>query len=79
MIDRKEILAEAKKHGLTCSGHDIIDLDNGLAINTAFFISKVRKLSQISEFEESVKSIILGCQACTDTTECEDSFYCRRC
>jgi hypothetical protein len=53
LINRQQIFAEAKKHGLVESGFNFIDRDYGLVVNSAYLISKVRKLSDKIGLEEA--------------------------
>jgi hypothetical protein len=53
LINREQIFAEAKKHGLEESGFNFIDRDFGLVVNSAYLISKVRKLSEKIGLEEA--------------------------
>lgn len=60
LCNRVEILAEAKKQGLILSGHNFIDYENGLLINSAYLISKTRRLLMTCTLEEAIAELING-------------------
>ena len=58
MIDRAKILEEAKKRGLIRTGYNFIDYQHGLLINSAYFISKIRKLTEKMTLDEAIDKLI---------------------
>ena len=58
MINREQIFAEAKKNGFVQSGFNFVDKKSGLVINSAYLISKVRKLSEKMELGDALKKFI---------------------
>jgi hypothetical protein len=58
LIDRKQIFDEAKKHGLVRSGYYFIDYQHDLLINSAYLISRIRKLSESMSLGEAIDKLI---------------------
>ena len=58
MKNREEIFAEAKKQGLILTGHYFIDYQHGMLINSAYLISKARRLMETMSLEESILRLI---------------------
>ena len=59
MLKRGHIIAEAERSGLVRSGFDFIDKSRGICINSAVFISTVRKLSSDMEVPKAIEKIII--------------------
>ena len=59
MLKRGNIKAEAEKSGLVRSGFDFIDASRGICINSAVFISSVRRLySSNMALQEAIETVI---------------------
>ena len=58
MIDREQILAEAKKHGLVEAGFNLVDKEAGLAFNSAYIISRVRKLANDMDIKSAFEKFL---------------------
>ncbi len=58
MKNREEIFVEAKRQGLILTGHYFIDYQNGVLINSAYLISKARRLMETMSLEESITRLI---------------------
>jgi len=56
--DRQEIIAEVKKQGLVLSGLHFIDYQLNLLHNTAYVISRTRRLMRNLSIEEAVSRFI---------------------
>lgn len=58
LINRQQIFAEAKKMGLVQSGFNFVEKESGLVVNSAYLISKVRKLSEKLDIEKAFQKFL---------------------
>lgn len=57
-ISHEEILSLGQKFGIVREGHDIVCAELGIKINSAVFISRIRKKYQTMPLEDAIKNCL---------------------